>query len=50
MALLSSTGLGTAAELAARFAIDITSVHFWQSSLDVIRGRIDDYEALAAQA
>ena len=44
--LLSSTGLGTAAELAGRFGIDIASVDFWQSSLDVIRARIDDYERL----
>jgi oligoendopeptidase F len=44
--LLSSTGLGTAAELAGRFGIDIASVDFWRSSLDVIRTRIDDYERL----
>jgi pepF/M3 family oligoendopeptidase len=44
--LLSSTGLGSAAELAARFDIDITSVDFWTSSLDVLRGRIDELDAL----
>jgi len=41
--LLSSTGLATAAQLAARFGIDITSVDFWVSSLDVIRVRIADF-------
>jgi oligoendopeptidase F len=48
--LLSLTGMGTAAELAGRFGIDITSVGFWQSSLDVIRGRIDEYENLAGSS
>jgi pepF/M3 family oligoendopeptidase len=46
--LLSATGLGTAAELAARFGIDIESQAFWSSSLDVLRTRIDDFVALAA--
>jgi oligoendopeptidase F len=45
--LLSSTGLASAAELAARFDIDIQSVGFWTSSLDVVRGRIDQFIALA---
>jgi len=44
--LLASTGLGSAAELAARFDIDITSTGFWTSSLDVLRGRIDELDAL----
>jgi pepF/M3 family oligoendopeptidase len=44
--LLSSTGLGDAAALAARFDIDVRSVAFWTSSLDVLRGRIDDFVAL----
>jgi oligoendopeptidase F len=43
---LSSTGLATAAELAGRFAIDVSSVDFWAASLDVIRGRIADFERL----
>ena len=47
--LLSATGLGDAAELAARFGIDVRSTDFWVSSLDVLRGRIDDYVALAEQ-
>ena len=48
--LLSSTGLGTAAELAGRFGIDIASVDFWRSSLDVIGARIDDYQRLVEEA
>jgi pepF/M3 family oligoendopeptidase len=48
--LLSATGLGDAAELAARFGIDVRSTDFWSSSLDVLRGRIDDYVALAEAA
>jgi oligoendopeptidase F len=44
--LLSSTGLGDAADLAGRFGIDIRSVDFWRSSLDVVRGDIKRFEAL----
>jgi oligoendopeptidase F len=44
--LLSSTGLGSAAELAGRFGIDVRDDGFWTSSLDVIRERIATYEAL----
>ena len=46
--LLSSTGLAEAADLAARFDIDVRDVGFWTSSLDVIRGRIDEFERLAS--
>jgi len=46
--LLAATGLGSAADLAARFEIDITSVAFWEASLDVIRARIDEFVALAS--
>jgi oligoendopeptidase F len=45
-ALLSSTGQDDAATLALRFGIDIRSEAFWASSLDVIRARIDTFEAL----
>jgi oligoendopeptidase F len=45
--LLSSTGLGQAADLAARFDIDVRDEGFWTASLDVIRGRIDDFCSLA---
>ncbi len=45
--LLSSTGLADAADLAARFEIDIRTPAFWKSSLDVIRTDIDRFEELA---
>jgi len=41
--LLSSTGDAPAAELAARFGIDIRSKKFWEDSLAVIGKRIDRY-------
>ena len=43
---LSSTGLADAVNLARRFGIDIQSIDFWRSSLDVIRGQIADFECL----
>ena len=46
--LLSATGLGDAAGLAARFGIDVRSTAFWASSLDVLRARIDAFEQLAS--
>jgi oligoendopeptidase F len=46
--LLGATGLAGARELAARFDIDISSRAFWRSSLDVLRGRIDEFCALAS--
>jgi pepF/M3 family oligoendopeptidase len=42
--LLSATGLGDAASLAARFGIDVRDEAFWTASLDVLRGRIDDFD------
>ncbi len=45
-ALLRSTGEGTAAELAARFDIDLKQPAFWQGSMKVIEERIDRYVAL----
>jgi oligoendopeptidase F len=44
--LLSSTGLAPAAELAARFAIDITDEGFWTTSLSVCRDRIEAFCSL----
>jgi oligoendopeptidase F len=44
--LLSSTGMGDAAELCARFGIDVRTPDFWRSSLDVLRGQIDDFVSL----
>jgi oligoendopeptidase F len=48
--LLSSTGLADAAELGARFGIDVRSGEFWTASLDVLRARIDAFEALVTAA
>ncbi len=45
-ALLASTGMGDAAELASRFGVDLRSYAFWQSSLDVIRGDIQTFISL----
>jgi len=44
--LLRSSGEGTVADLAARFGIDVRRRAFWQSSLDLIGERIDEYVAL----
>jgi oligoendopeptidase F len=44
--LLASTGEAMAADLAARFDIDIRTRAFWDSSLGVIGARIDRYCAL----
>jgi pepF/M3 family oligoendopeptidase len=41
--LLRSTGEGTAADLAARFDIDIRQRGFWENSLRVVEERIDRY-------
>ena len=45
--LLGSTGLAKAAELAARFGIDLRSIDFWQGSIDFIASRIDRYVEIA---
>ena len=47
--MLSATGLGDAAELAGRFGIDVRDEAFWTDSLDVIRTRIAEFEAVAAR-
>jgi pepF/M3 family oligoendopeptidase len=44
--LLRSTGEGKAADLAARYGIDIRSRDFWDGSIKVIEGQIDSYCAL----
>jgi oligoendopeptidase F len=44
--LLASTGLGTAADLAARFDIDLRSPAFWEGSLNVIGEYVDRYAEL----
>ena len=45
--LLASTGLASPAVLAKRMGIDIHSLEFWTSSLDMIRKDIDRFEGLA---
>jgi len=47
--LLSSTGLGDAAELASRFGIDLHQIDFWRGSLDVVRRDIARFEALVEE-
>jgi pepF/M3 family oligoendopeptidase len=44
--LLSSTGLADAAELAARYGIDLRTKEFWKASLGVLIADIDRFEAL----
>ena len=44
--LLRSTGEGTAADLAARFGIDIRLGSFWEGSMKLIEERIDRYVSL----
>ena len=44
--LLAWTGRADAAELGARFGIDVRSADFWRSSLDVIRDDIARFEQL----
>ncbi len=41
--LLSSTGLGSAAELANRFGINIRDKAFWEGSLKVVEQRVNRY-------
>jgi pepF/M3 family oligoendopeptidase len=41
--LLRSTGEGKAADLAARYGIDIRSRGFWDASIDVLRRQVDRY-------
>lgn len=44
--LLASTGMGDAADLAAKFGIDLRQPEFWRASLDVLRADIDRFETL----
>jgi pepF/M3 family oligoendopeptidase len=46
MDLLASTGEASAADLAARFGIDIRSRAFWEGSLRVIADQVERYEKL----
>lgn len=47
--LLSATGLGDAATLAARFGIDVADQAFWAASLQVLVDRIDELEAIVGR-
>jgi oligoendopeptidase F len=40
------TGMGNAADLAARFGINIRTPDFWEASLDVLRADVDKFEQL----
>jgi oligoendopeptidase F len=46
-ALLSSSGMISATDLAKEFGIDTESVAFWQSSLSVAEKRVTEFEKLA---
>ncbi len=46
--LLASTGRADAAELAARFGIDLRAPAFWRAGLDVVRADADRFEELIA--
>jgi oligoendopeptidase F len=45
--LLADSGMGEAADLAARFGIDLRDPAFWRTSLDMYRSDVERYEALA---
>lgn len=47
--LLSRAGMDTAEELGKAFDLDVSDAAFWHASADVIRDRITQYEALAAE-
>jgi oligoendopeptidase F len=47
--VLSRAGMDSAETLGAAFGIDVTDGAFWNASLDVLRSRMADYEALALQ-
>ena len=48
-ALLSRCGSATVADVAASVGIDVRDVAYWRSALDVLRGQINEFEALVAQ-
>ena len=41
--------MDTAEELGAAFDLDVSDEAFWIASLDVLRGRIADYDRLAGE-
>ena len=46
--LLSGTGITDPFELAQRFSIDIKSIDFWRSSLNIVRSEIDRFDQLTS--
>ncbi|NLI20534.1 MAG: M3 family oligoendopeptidase [Clostridiales bacterium] len=48
-ALLARCGGASVADVAASVGIDVRSVAYWRSALDVLRGEIDEFETLAAR-
>ena len=46
-ALLARCGSDTVANVAASVGIDVHSVPYWRGALDVLRGEIDEFVALA---
>jgi len=46
--LLANTGRADAAELAARFGVDLRATAFWRASLDVVRADVARFEELTA--
>lgn len=48
-ALLSTTGLASAADLAGAFGIDLRSPEFWRLSLDLLRADIDRFAGLVGE-
>ena len=47
--VLSRAGMNTAEELGAVFGFDVSDEAFWAASVDVLRGHIEQYAALAAE-
>ncbi len=45
--VLSRVGMNSAEELGASFGLDVTTDEFWMASIEVLRGRIAEYERLA---
>ena len=45
-AMLASCGSGSIAEVAASVGIDVRSVDYWRSALDVVRGEVDEFVKL----
>ena len=47
MEFLGSTGMGTAADLAANFDMDLRNPGFWRGGLDIIGQRIERYSSIS---